>query len=78
MEGWGQAIDEEGMKFESVADEQALQRQAAELVTAYLKQVPQDEPKPVAVEVGSGMAAHRPGDRRKPANPPARHHGSHP
>jgi len=53
MEGWGQAIDEEAMKFESVADEQALQRQAAELVTAYLKQVPPDEPKPLAVEVAA-------------------------
>ena len=26
LESWGQAVDEEGIKFESVADEQALQR----------------------------------------------------
>lgn len=53
VESWGPAIDEEDMKFQSVADEQALQRQATELVAAYLKQVPPDEPRPLAVEVSA-------------------------
>lgn len=47
---WGQAVDEEGMKFESVAEEQALQKQVVALVTAYLAYVPADEPQPMAVE----------------------------
>jgi hypothetical protein len=40
------------MTFESVAAEQALQRQAADLVAAYLGHAPQDE-KPLAVEVSA-------------------------
>jgi putative RecB family exonuclease len=47
---WGQAVDEENMKFDSVADEQALRQQAVDLVAAYLKFVPADEPRPLAVE----------------------------
>jgi putative RecB family exonuclease len=47
---WGKAVDEENMKFESVADEQALKRQAGDLVAAYLKYIPPDEPRPMAVE----------------------------
>lgn len=53
LESWGSAIDEEGIKFDSVADEQSLQRQATELVAAYLKQMPADEPRPLAVEVAA-------------------------
>jgi len=39
------------MVFESVAEDQASQRQAVDLVAAYLRTVPADEPKPLAVEV---------------------------
>ena len=46
---WGSLMDEEGMEFESAEEDQALQRQAADLVTAYLAHVPKDE-KPLAVE----------------------------
>ena len=38
------------MAFESQDKNDALQNQAAGLVTAYLAQVPQDEPRPLAVE----------------------------
>jgi len=48
--GWGQAVDEEGMRFESTEGEQALQHQAIGLVTAYSAVVPADEPRPLAVE----------------------------
>ena len=51
VEGWGQAMDEEGMTFGDSAEEQALQGQAVDLVAAYLRQMPADEPKPLAVEV---------------------------
>ena len=50
VESWGPMVDEENMKFDTPADEMALQKQAADLVTAYLGYVPKDE-KPVAVEV---------------------------
>src|SRR5258708_36505690 len=39
------------MVFERVAEDQACQRQAVELVAAYLQAVPANEPKPLAVEV---------------------------
>ena len=39
------------MQFGSVADEQDAQRQAIELVAAYVRQLPGAEPKPQAVEV---------------------------
>jgi CRISPR/Cas system-associated exonuclease Cas4 (RecB family) len=42
-------IDEDDMRFDSVADEQALQTQATGLVAAYLAKVPEDE-RPLAVE----------------------------
>ena len=38
------------MQFDTVASEQAAQRQAIELVAAYLRQLPPDEPRPTAVE----------------------------
>ena len=51
LEGWGQAVDEEGMQFDDVGEEQGLQKQAVDLVAAYIRQMPADEPKPLAVEV---------------------------
>ena len=48
---WAGLVDGEGMKFDSVAEEEALRKQAGDLVAAYLAQVPADEPKPLAVEV---------------------------
>lgn len=50
LESWSGLIDEEGMSFAAVADEQAMQKQAVDLVGAYLKVVPADEPRPLAVE----------------------------
>ena len=50
LEAWGPTIDADNMTFDSVEAEQALQRQAAALVTAYLGHAPADE-KPLAVEV---------------------------
>ena len=50
LESWGPAVDEEGAKFASAAEEQSLQRQATELVAAYLAQTRADEPRPLAVE----------------------------
>ncbi len=38
------------MKFPSAAEEEALKKQAVDLVSAYLLQVPADEPRPLAVE----------------------------
>ena len=49
-DAWGQMVAEEGMKFESAAEEGALQKQAADLVSAYLGRLPPDEPRPLAVE----------------------------
>ena len=36
LEAWGPTIDAEGMTFQSAEAERAQQRQAADLVTAYL------------------------------------------
>ena len=47
-------VDEENMKFSSTADEQTIQRQATDLVTAYLNVAPKDE-KPLGVEVSVEM-----------------------
>jgi putative RecB family exonuclease len=51
LETWGELVDAESMVFETVAEEQACQRQAIDLVAAYLFAVPAAEPKPLAVEV---------------------------
>ena len=51
LDGWGQAVDDEEMAFSDAAEEQASQKQAVDLVTAYIRQMPADEPKPLAVEV---------------------------
>ena len=50
LAGWAAAIDEDGMIFESVEAEQAMHRQAGDLIGAYLKHAPADET-PLAVEV---------------------------
>jgi putative RecB family exonuclease len=39
------------MEFADVSEEQGLQKQATDLVAAYVQQMPGDEPKPLAVEV---------------------------
>ena len=49
LEIWGPARDIEQMLFDSPVEEQALQRQALNLVGAYLLQAPHNE-KPLAVE----------------------------
>ena len=50
-DSWGQMAEKEGMKFQSTAEEDALKKQAMDLVSTYLQQVPADEPRPLAVEV---------------------------
>lgn len=50
LEVWGQLVDSEDMRFDSMAAEQSLQRKAADLVTGYVGCAPRDE-KPLAVEV---------------------------
>ena len=49
-QSWESAVNEEGIQFENVAEEQALQRQTIDLVAAYTRQMPADEPRPLAVE----------------------------
>ena len=51
---WARLVDEADMKFDSPAEEPALQKQAAGLVTAYLGCVPENE-KPSAVEAAVEM-----------------------
>jgi len=50
VDGWSEAVAEEGMHFKSEADEMKAKLQAVDLVTAYLAHVPKDEPLPLAVE----------------------------
>ena len=50
LDGWAGLLDEADMTFDSVAEEQALQKQARDLMKAYLAYAPPDE-KPLAVEV---------------------------
>jgi hypothetical protein len=47
---WEQSAADEGVVFESVADEQAAKKQTSDLLAVYLAQVPVDEPRPLAVE----------------------------
>jgi hypothetical protein len=49
---WDQAIAEDGVDFASSTEEKTLQKQSADLVLAYLHQMPPDEPRPLAVEQG--------------------------
>jgi putative RecB family exonuclease len=51
LESWAATVDEEDMRFENTAREIALQQQAIDLVTAYARQIPIDESRPLAVEV---------------------------
>ncbi len=48
--GWDQTVTEEQMTFDSTAQEATLRQQVANLVQAYLAQIPPDEPRPLAVE----------------------------
>lgn len=50
QDAWDEAVDDDNVCFQSTAEEQALLRQAVALVTTYLDQVPDDEPKPLVVE----------------------------
>jgi len=50
LDGWDDAIAEEGMRFDSEADETKARRQASDLIRAYLAHVPGDEPRPLGVE----------------------------
>lgn len=47
---WDQAVDEEQLKFNSAAAETALRRQAAQLLSMYIQEVPAQEPLPLAIE----------------------------
>lgn len=48
--GWAHLVDDEGMQFDTANSELACQRQAAELIAAYLRHADPDET-PLAVEV---------------------------
>lgn len=50
IESWPKLEAEEGIQFADEAEATALQKKAVDLVTAYLEQLPDDEPKPLAVE----------------------------
>ncbi|MEI8375747.1 MAG: PD-(D/E)XK nuclease family protein [Planctomycetota bacterium] len=50
LDGWAKLIDEDAVSFDSVTNEQSMQKQACDLVRAYLAVVPQNE-RPLAVEV---------------------------
>lgn len=49
-ESWDQSVEEAHIQFDTPAEERALRKQAADLVTAYLAYVPPDEPQPLAIE----------------------------
>ena len=50
VDGWDEAVAEEGVRFKTEADEMKAKLQAVDLVAAYLAHVPEDEPRPLAVE----------------------------
>jgi hypothetical protein len=50
LDSWEAAVADDNMKYESAQKETELQQQAANLVTAYVDQMPPDEPRPLAVE----------------------------
>ena len=60
LESWAGMIDEEGMKFDSPAEEQALQKQAVDLVTAYLAYAPA-----IRKALGSGSSGGSPAGRSR-------------
>ncbi len=49
-DGWNDAADAEDVAFRSADERDALREKACRLVLAYLAQVPEDEPRPLAVE----------------------------
>jgi len=51
IQNWGVMVDDDNMRFDNGTEEQALQDQAINLVSAYIQQMSADEPKPLAVEV---------------------------
>lgn len=51
IEAWGRTMDAESMRFEDGAEEQECQKQAIDLVAAYVQQLSLEEPRPLAVEV---------------------------
>ena len=50
VDGWDKAVADEGMRFETEADEMKAKLQAVDLVAAYLAHVPEDEACPLAIE----------------------------
>jgi CRISPR/Cas system-associated exonuclease Cas4 (RecB family) len=50
LANWDQAVDEEQLKFLSIADEAALRCQAVQLLSLYVEQVAVEEPLPIAIE----------------------------
>ena len=50
IDGWDEAIAEEGMQFKAETDEMEAKLKTVDLVTEYLARVPEDEPRPLAVE----------------------------
>ena len=65
VESWGQAVVDDAVTFDSVADEDASRKQAVDLVAAYFAVLPNDEPKPLAVEAAVEGAACRSNQRRE-------------
>jgi hypothetical protein len=52
-ESWEEAVEAEAVAFSSGDEEQKARQQTAELLRAYLKQIPADEPRPLAVETAA-------------------------
>ncbi|GAG52839.1 unnamed protein product, partial [marine sediment metagenome] len=50
IDGWDEAVAEEGMRFATETDEMKAKLQTVDLVAAYLAHIPEDEPRPLAVE----------------------------
>ena len=50
-ESWDEAVAAEQIEFESAAAQDKLKQQASGLVRSYIGQVPEEEPRPIAVEV---------------------------
>jgi hypothetical protein len=50
IDGWDEAVAEESIWFETEATEMKMKMQVVDLVTAYLDHIPEDEPRPLAVE----------------------------
>jgi hypothetical protein len=49
-DSWDEAVSGENVEFKSSGEEMRLKQQTADLVKAYMRQVPADEPRPLAVE----------------------------